>query len=154
MSSIGALNGWTLMMGQVPMAAAQDGVFPRPFGRISSRGVPATGMVISASLATALVGVQALGSPGLRAFYNLVVNLSTMAAVIPYAFCALAIGLIAASRGERARVGPIEIVAFAFSLFTIYGCGAEAVLYGLMLLLLGIPAFVWQRHRTLATTRS
>ena len=153
-SSIGALNGWTLMMGQVPMAAAQDGVFPRPFGRVSSRGVPAMGIVISAGLATALVGVQALGSPGLRAFYNLVVNLSTMAAVIPYAFCALAIGLIAAGRGERLRVGLIEIVAFAFSLFTIYGCGAEAVLYGLMLLLLGIPAFVWQRHRALGAAKS
>jgi len=116
--------------------------------------VPSIGIVISAGLATALVGVQALGSPGLRAFYNLVVNLSTMAAVIPYAFCALAVGLIAAGRGERLRVGPIEIVAFAFSLFTIYGCGAEAVLYGLMLLLLGIPAFVWQRHRALGAAKS
>ena len=28
LSSIGALNGWTLLMGQVPMAAAQDGLFP------------------------------------------------------------------------------------------------------------------------------
>ena len=27
-SSVGALNGWTLLMGQVPMAAAQDGLFP------------------------------------------------------------------------------------------------------------------------------
>ena len=28
LSSIGALNGWTLLMGQVPMAAARDGLFP------------------------------------------------------------------------------------------------------------------------------
>src|SRR6185436_13784653 len=28
LSSIGALNGWTLLMGQVPMAAAQEGLFP------------------------------------------------------------------------------------------------------------------------------
>ena len=95
-SSIGALNGWTLMMGQVPMAAAQDRVFPPVFGRLSGRGVPAVGIVISAVLATGLVAFQALGSPGVRAFYNLVVSLSTMAAVIPYAFCALAVGLVAA----------------------------------------------------------
>jgi APA family basic amino acid/polyamine antiporter len=31
-------------------------------------------------------------------------------------------------------------------MFVIYGCGAEAVLYGLILLLLGIPVYVWQRH--------
>jgi arginine:agmatine antiporter len=149
-SSIGALNGWTLMMGQVPMAAAQDRVFPPVFGRMSGRGVPAVGIVISAALATGMVAIEALGAPGLRAFYNLVVSLSTMAAVIPYAFCALAVGLVATRSGEKARIGAVEIVAFVFSLFTIFGCGAEAVLYGLLLLLLGIPVFVWQRHRTAA----
>ena len=45
---IGALNGWTLLMGQVPMAAARDGLFPPVFGRLSARGVPAIGIVISA----------------------------------------------------------------------------------------------------------
>ena len=33
-------------------------------------------------------------------------------------------------------------------------CGIVAVLYGLMLLLLGIPAFVWQRHRALGAAKS
>jgi arginine:agmatine antiporter len=145
-SSIGALNGWTLLMGQVPMAAAHDRLFPGAFGRVSARGVPALGIVISATLATLMVAFQALGSPGVRAFYNLVVGLSTMAAVIPYAFCALALGLIAARDGARPRVGWVGVVAFVFSLFTIYGCGPTAVLYGLMLLLLGIPVFVWQRR--------
>jgi len=82
LSSIGALNGWTLMMGQVPMAAAQDGLFPSVFGKLSKRGVPAVGMVLSTALATAMVALQALGSPGVRAFYMLVVSLSTMAAVM------------------------------------------------------------------------
>ena len=57
-SSLGALNGWTLMMGQVPMAAAADGVFPAVFGKVSPRGVPAVGLVISAALATVLVLVR------------------------------------------------------------------------------------------------
>ncbi len=154
-SSIGALNGWTLMMGQVPMAAAQDRVFPPVFGRLSARGVPAAGIVISAALATGMVAFEAWGTPGVRAFYNLVVSLSTMAAVIPYAFCALAVGLVGArvaggtgSSGNMPRIGAIEIIAFVFSIFTVYGCGAEAVLYGLLLLLLGVPVYVWQRHRS------
>jgi APA family basic amino acid/polyamine antiporter len=153
-SSVGALNGWTLMMGQVPMAAAQDRVFPPVFGRLSARGVPAVGIVISAALATGMVAFEALGSPGVRAFCNLVISLSTMAAVIPYAFCALAVGLVAAraagSDGVDAkmpRIGVVEIIAFVFSVFTVYGCGADAVLYGLLLLLLGIPVYVWQRQR-------
>jgi amino acid transporter len=149
-SSLGALNGWTLLMGQVPMAAAQDKLFPAVFGRVSGRGVPAVGIVLSAALATALVLIQAAGAPGVQAFYDLVVSLSTMAAVIPYAFCSLAVGLIASRSGKGAskpRIGPVEIIAFIFSVFVLYGCGPEAVLYGLMLLVLGIPVFVWQRSR-------
>jgi APA family basic amino acid/polyamine antiporter len=109
--------------------------------------------VVSAILATLLVLVQAAGSEGFSAFYNLVVGLSTMAAVIPYAFCALAGSLVSArvSGGVRIpRVTVIELVAFVFAMFTLYGCGAEPVLYGLVLLLLGIPVFVWQRRRTSA----
>jgi arginine:agmatine antiporter len=149
LSSIGALNGWTLLMGQVPMAAAHDGLFPHLFGRVSEQGVPATGTIVSAALATALVLIQGAGAPGFAAFYNLVVGLSTMAAVIPYAFCALASGLVAsrvADGGPIPRPTLVEIIAFMFSVFTLYGCGAEPVLYGLVLLILGIPVFVWQQR--------
>ncbi|RWO01216.1 amino acid permease [Mesorhizobium sp.] len=151
LSSIGALNGWTLLMGQVPMAAARDGLFPPLFGNLSQQNVPAIGIVVSAVLATLLILVQAIGAEGFSAFYNLVVGLSTMAAVIPYAFCALAGSLVSArvSGGVHVpRVTIVEIVAFLFAMFTLYGCGAEPVLYGLVLLLLGIPVFVWQRRRT------
>ena len=150
LSSIGALNGWTLLMGQVPMAAARDGLFPPVFGRLSGRGVPASGIVLSATLATVLTLVQAMGGAGFKSFYDLVVGLATMAAVVPYAFCALATGLVAArgaGGGAVPRLGVIELVAFLVSMFTLYGCGAEPVLYGLLLLLMGIPVYVWQRRR-------
>ena len=149
-SSIGALNGWTLLMGQVPMAAAQDGLFPAVFARLSRRGVPAAGMVVSASFATALVLVQAAGSSGFAAVYQLILGLATMTAVVPYAFCAAATGLVAqkmAGGGPLPRVGVIEGVAFVFAVFTLYGCGAQPVLYGTVLLILGIPVYVWQKRR-------
>jgi len=154
-SSIGALNGWTLLMAQVPMAAAQDQLFPPLFGRLSPRGVPAFGIVLSAGLATVLLLIQTSGAPGFAAAYNLIVSLSTMAAVIPYAFCALAGGLIGLRGGEQRaiRIGGVEIVAFVFATFTLYGCGADAVLYGLLLLILGIPVYVWQQRRA-STHRS
>jgi basic amino acid/polyamine antiporter, APA family len=150
LSAIGALNGWTLLMGQIPMAASRDDLFPPVFRRLSSRGVPAIGIVLSAILATLLVLSQVAGPPGFTAFYDLVVGLSTMAAVIPYAFCALATGLVAAyvaGGGPVQRLGPIELIAFVFSVFTLYGCGAKPVLYGTIMLVLGIPVYVWQRRR-------
>ena len=45
-----------------------------------------------------------MGAEGFSAFYNLVVGLSTMAAVIPYAFCALAGSLVSARVSGGARV--------------------------------------------------
>ena len=72
-----------------------------------------------------------------------------MAAVVPYAFCALAVGLISvreAGAGKPLRLRAVEWIAFVFSIFTIYGCGPQAVLYGLILLLLGIPVYVWLRR--------
>ena len=121
-------------------------------GGVAARRVRALshGMRRRLALATALIVIQASGSPGVRAFYNLVVNLSTMTAVVPYAFCALAGGLIGArAGGEHAGRRPsiVEVVAFVFAMFTLYGCGPQAVLYGFVLLLLGIPVYVWQRQR-------
>ena len=120
----------------------------------SQNGVPAIGIVISAIFATLLILSQVAGPPGLKTFYDLVVGLSTMAAVIPYAFCALATGLVAANvagGGPVPRLGPIEVIAFVFAIFTLYGCGAKAVLYGTIMLVLGIPVYVWQRRRASQT---
>ena len=98
--------------------------------------MPAIGIIVSAILSTILVLIQAAGTSGFQSFYSLVVGLSTMAAVIPYAFCAMAAGLVAAhAPGEVVpRVTIIELIAFIFAVFTLYGCGAEAVLYGVVLL--------------------
>lgn len=152
-SSLGALNGWTLLMGQIPMAAADDGLFPSWFGRRSTSGVPGTAILISATLATLLLLISASGARGLVAFYNFVVNLSTMAAVIPYVFCSLA-GSVLVPHESLPAVGAqsstfivVEIVAFGFAIWTIYGCGPDAVLYGLLLLLLGLPLYVWMQKR-------
>ncbi len=150
LSAIGALNGWTLLMGQVPMAAAHDTLFPPLFGRLSPRGVPAFGIIVSAVFATLLVLSQVAGPPGFSEVYTLIVGLSTMAAVIPYAFCALATGLVAAyaaGGGPVPRLTVVEVIAFIFAVFTLYGCGAQAVLFGLIMLVLGIPVYVWQRRR-------
>src|SRR5262249_35517271 len=79
--SLGALKGWTLLRGQVPMAAADDHLSPELLGRRSSRGVPAAAIVMSALLATGLLLIQGSAASGLAAFYKIVVGLATMTAV-------------------------------------------------------------------------
>ena len=141
----GALNGWILIAGQVPMAIARDGLFPKIFGRVSSRGVPAHGLVISSVLTTVLLATNA--SDGLVTVFTFIILLGTLNALVPYAFSSLA-GLVI----ERQGPGPshatrattvIALLAFAYALWAIGGSGAEVVYWGFLLLLAGLPVYVW-----------
>ena len=147
-SSLGALNGWTLMLAQVPMAAARDGAMPGVFAQLSRRGVPARGLVISVSLSTLLVLLEVSGSGAMVVFYNMIVNLSTDAAMIPYVFCSVVEAILFVTRrpvSRALRVGPfmpVALVAFVFSMGTIYGSGPTAGMWALILLLLAAPIWV------------
>jgi basic amino acid/polyamine antiporter, APA family len=88
-SGFGALNGWTMICAEMPLAAAKDGLFPEQFGRMSSRGVPAFGIIASTVLASAFTVVSYLGSAGYTVF-NTLVFMSGITAAIPYGFSALA----------------------------------------------------------------
>ena len=88
-SGIGALNGWTMICAEMPLAAARDGLFPAPFGRMSPRRVPATGIVVSTALASAAVVVSYLGTTGSSVFTTLVL-MTGITSAIPYGFSALA----------------------------------------------------------------
>ncbi|HEX5402651.1 MAG TPA: amino acid permease [Pseudonocardiaceae bacterium] len=88
-SGFGALNGWTMICAEMPLAAAKDGLFPARFGRLSAKGVPAFGIVSSIALASVAMIVNYLGSGGATVFTTLVL-MTGITAAIPYGFSALA----------------------------------------------------------------
>jgi basic amino acid/polyamine antiporter, APA family len=88
-SGLGALNGWTMICAEMPLAAARDGLFPEQFGRLSSKQVPAFGIVASTSLASVAMIVNYLGSSGATVFTTLVL-MTGITSAIPYGFSALA----------------------------------------------------------------
>ena len=88
-SGFGALNGWVMISAEMPLAAANDGLFPERFQRISSRGVPAFGVVASAVLSSVAVIINYIGSSGATVFTTLIL-MTGITAAIPYGFSALA----------------------------------------------------------------
>jgi len=88
-SGIGALNGWTMICAEMPLAAAEDGLFPEQFKKTSAKGVPTFGIVASTALASIAMMINYLGSSGATVFTTLVL-MTGITAAIPYAFSALA----------------------------------------------------------------
>src|SRR5207237_10207251 len=86
-SGFGALNGWTMICAEMPLAAAKDGLFPEQFGRLSSREVPAIGIIASTVLASVAMVVSYSGSSGATVFTTLVL-MSGITAAVPYGFSA------------------------------------------------------------------
>jgi APA family basic amino acid/polyamine antiporter len=149
-SCFGALNGWALMAAQLPMAAAADGLFPAVFGRLSARGTPARGMVVAGVLATVLVAMNY--SRGLVALFTFIILLCTLSTLVPYVFCSLAVWLMPGQPRPRGAAALVSVLAFVYAMFAIGGAGAETVFYGFLLLLAGLPVYVWLRRSAIPPT--
>lgn len=161
-SGLGALNGWTMICAEMPLAAAKDGLFPDRFKRLSKAGVPAFGIIASTVLASVAMIVNYLGSSGANAFTVLVL-MTGITAAIPYAFSALAqlkwrwTDRQKFQTARFARDTIVAALALVFSILFIWysrNTGAENaraywapfVLAGVALLV-GIPVYRAQRAR-------
>lgn len=150
-STFGCLNGWILLQGQIPLAAARDDLFPRAFGRLSATGTPVFGLVLSSLLITILMVFNY--NARLVDVFSWFILLGTMTTLIPYIFTTMAeLMLFITNRKQFSgvRLGLsafVAVLAFAYSLWTLYGAGADTVLWGTLLMLAGLPVYVlmkWQ----------
>ena len=147
-SCFGALNGWILIQGQVPRAAALDGLFPASFGRLSERGTPVFGLVVSSVLITLLMALNYTRS--LVEQFTFIILLATLTSLVPYLFSAMAVLLVGKERRarplrERRRLATIAVLAFLYALWAIAGSGRDVVYWGFLLLMAGVPVYVWLR---------
>lgn len=140
-SCFGALNGWILLSAHLPMAAARDGVFPSFFDRVDGRGTPWVGVLVSSVLASALVAANY--SRELVQVFTFSILLSTAATLLPYVFGSAAW----LWRGSGAISRTVAALALSYSLYALFGIGSEALAWGGVLLLSGLPLHAWLRRR-------
>jgi APA family basic amino acid/polyamine antiporter len=144
-SCFGCLNGWALLVGQLPVAVARDGLFPALFGRLTSRGTPAAGMIVAGVLTTALIAMNY--TRGLVELFTFMILLSTLNTLIPYTFSSLAVFVL---RPRRETLGgamaAVAAIAFVYSFWAIAGAGKDTVYYGFLLLVSGLPVYVWMQR--------
>lgn len=149
-STFGALNGWILIQGQMPMAAAQNNLFPRIFGKENKNGTPALGIIISSVLVSALSTMNFSNS--LAETYKFIILLSTLTALVAYLFSITSFFIID-NRQPGIRWGRMLIAALAFlySMWAVIGSGQEIVYWGFVMLMAGLPfyAYIQSKHKAL-----
>lgn len=147
-SAFGALNGWILLQGQIPMAAANDKMFPVVFGKVNRRGLPVTSLVVSSALISALTMMRF--SHGLTDTFTFMILLTTVCVLVAYLFSAAAYGMILLRHPEwKKRIGKLMIAttAFGYSLWAVGGSTMDAVYWGFIAILAGIPFYVWMKRK-------
>ncbi|MFM8741613.1 MAG: amino acid permease [Cytophagales bacterium] len=145
-STFGALNGWILMQGQIPAAAAADRLLPSIFKMENKAGAPVFSLVISSVLVSLLLMMNF--SRSLGDTYQFAILLTAMVVLIPYSFSAVAFVILGTKeKGWTSWKLIVATIAFLYSVWAVAGSGQEAVYWGFILLLVGVPIFGWSRMR-------
>jgi APA family basic amino acid/polyamine antiporter len=149
---MGALNGWILILAQIPMAAAKDAMFPKIFKKENKKGAPVLGLIIG-SLLSSIVMLMNF-SDSLVTQFTFMVNLTVLACLVPYVFVSAAYIIILIQKHTHinsvVKTVVLGLLGFLYSLWAIYGSTPEVVFYGFLLLLLGIPFYVlmqWNKSK-------
>jgi APA family basic amino acid/polyamine antiporter len=147
-SILGVLNGWLLVTGRLPFAAAREGLAPVPLGRLLARtGTPATALLLSSFLTGALVLLYFVKS--LLAAYNFVALFSACTSLVAIGgACAAEIALLRRepdrfTAAQRRRGPYTACVGLAAVLLLIVGAGGWVALLTLLCMLL--PAAYYAR---------
>lgn len=141
-SGLGALNGWTLLAGELTRTMASRGVFPAVLARNNRQGAPMPALILVGLLASAMIATSY--SKSLVSAFTFLTRVVTVANLPLYLCCALA--LLTLSR----RVGRLPLVALASLLFVVLafvGAGGMPFLYALGLIAAGLPLYALLRLR-------
>lgn len=132
-SAVGALNAMLLISGEIGFDMGRDRSVPAALGRNNRFGMPAIALMVSAAAVILLILMNS--SRSLSGLFLFMVLLTTVSSLFLYAVVALA-----ALKQPLRPLGKLVVtIAFLFSLWTFYGAGLEAFLWGLALLVVGWP---------------
>ncbi len=136
-SAIGAVNGWTLVQGEVPLEMAKRRMMPAWFGKTLSNGVPINGLLTASVLGSLLIFANSAQSMG--GLFTFMALLTTSVTLWLYLACA------AVALKKRTAI-PFAILGLLFGLWSLWGAGFEAAGWSIVLMLSGLPLYWWARR--------
>lgn len=149
-SGLGALNGWTLLVGELTRTMADNGVLPAFLSRNNRRGAPAFALLVTAALASVMILMSY--SKSLVSGFTFLSTVVTAANLPLYLCCSLALGILwwrgkkTSGQGIRDML-VIAVMGTAYVLFAFVGLGHEPFLLALGLGAAGLPLYLFMRLR-------
>lgn len=152
---LGTTIGWLLSTARVAYAAGEDGVFPKFFGKLHPKyKTPANSLIIGSVLVNILLIINYQQS--MVDAFTFITILATLSFLPIYLLTAAAEIMLMFKVGEEFNLkifikrAIVPLLAFVYSIWTIYGSGAETVMWGFILLLLGVPFYIYNYHKNKA----
>lgn len=149
---LGTTIGWILSTARVSFAAGEDGVFPKFFGEVSPKyGTPVNSLIIGSVLVNILLVMNF--QKGMVSAFTFITILATLS-FLPVYLLSVAAEIMIMFREEKnitvktfIKKSIIPLLAFVYTIWTIYGSGAETVMWGFILMLIGIPFYIYNYHK-------
>ena len=152
-SVIGTTIGWLLATARVAYAAGKDGIFPSVFAKIHPKfHTPYVSLIIGSILVNLLLYMNYTKS--LISAFNFIILLATLSFLPMYASTCAAEIMLLCKRDKNFNLGNfiknciVPLLSFAYVTWAIYGCGADVVMYGFLLILLGVPFYLFMKHKS------
>ena len=155
-SAFMSLNGWILLQGQIPLAAAQDGLFPKFFMISSKNGTPVVALIISSVFMTVMLLMNYQAS--LVEQFTVIVIFTTFTMLLPYLYSSIGelIYLLNnpndMSKMAFFRAAGTTLISFLYALAMVAGTGHRAVYWGMMFIFAGFPLYAWMKREHLRNT--
>ena len=135
-ATVGCLNGWVLIQGELPLGMARAGLLPRWMAATNRHDVSVRLLCLGSACASALILTSAAGSSGIGGLLDFMLNLTAAACLLLYSgACVTALRM----GTGRVAAGP----GLMFCLWALWGSGTAALL-AVALMLTALPLY-WLR---------
>ncbi len=143
---MGALNGWTMLLGEVTQAISRHGHFPHSLSKENAFGAPTRALYVTGVIASAmLLSNYTQSIAGLFNFLSVVVT----AANLPLYFACSAAVVVFWRRGKAGMaIALIGLGAFVYCAFVSKGIGLKPMLWTVALCAAGVPIYFLSRYRS------
>lgn len=149
---LGTIIGWLLSTARVAYAAGVDGVFPKFFGKVNEKtGTPVSALIFGSVLVNILLIMNF--QKGMVDAFTFITILATLS-YLPVYLLSVSAEMMLIFKEEKkfnfkifVKKSTLPLLAFVYVIWTIYGSGADTVMWGFILMLIGIPVYIYNHHK-------